>query len=53
MKTIKHHSSRQLTLLAMAVLTAIGQAHAQQTAEVDELINPSSAIVIGDRKSVV
>ena len=47
MKTIKHHSSREMTLIAMAILAAIGQAHAQQTDDVNELINPSSAISIG------
>ncbi len=47
MKTTKQNLRVGPTLIAMAVLAAIGQAQAQQSDEVKQLTNPDSSVTIG------
>ncbi len=47
MKTITQNVRITPAILAVAVLAAIGQAHAQQPAEVNELMTPESSVTIG------
>jgi hypothetical protein len=47
MKTSKQNIAMRQTILAVAVLAAIGQARAQVTDEVKQLTNPESSISVG------